>query len=77
MTAQPPAGRTPSFLDEDDEHGIVTWVRALVQGVKDSFRDVIDEGRRGTNEAYEEGWRRFERKTRHRRDSPPARSRRK
>jgi hypothetical protein len=48
---------------------VVAWVKAFALAVKDTARDMLDEGRRGANEAYEEYWRRYEEKTKHRRRS--------
>lgn len=39
------------------------WVEAVLGGVRDTARAMLDEARAGAREGYEEGWRRFERKT--------------
>lgn len=46
---------------------MVTWARAIVLGIQDTAKDVLAEGRKGANDAYDEYWRRFDRKTRRRR----------
>lgn len=46
-----------------EERGILGWARAVVFGVRDTAQDMLDEGRRGAHEAYEEGWRRYDAKT--------------
>ncbi|MGD9934148.1 MAG: hypothetical protein AB7T37_10555 [Dehalococcoidia bacterium] len=56
--------------DRDDEHPIIGWAKAIVGGLSDTAREVLDEGRRGAAEAYDEGWRRFDGKTRFRRRQP-------
>jgi hypothetical protein len=55
---------------ENDEHAVVAWTKAIFGGIKDTARQVLDEGRRGAEEAYDEGWRRFDDKTRFRRNRP-------
>lgn len=55
---------------EGEERGgnpVVAWARAVVLGIKDTARDMVDEGRRGADEAYDEGWQRFDAKTKNRR----------
>lgn len=47
--------------------GPLAWARALVLGVRDTAKDMVDEGREGAHEAYEDGWRRYASKTRRRR----------
>lgn len=49
--------------------GVVDSLRAFALGLRDTAEDVVREGRRGAREANDEGWRRFETKTKHRR--PP------
>jgi hypothetical protein len=56
-----PAGPPPEFP-------LVAWAKAIVFGIGDTARDMLDEGRRGAREAYDERWQRFDAKTRHRRD---------
>jgi hypothetical protein len=48
------------------ENPIVGWARAIVLGVRDTAEDMLDEGRRGAHDAYEEGWQRFDKKTKYR-----------
>ncbi|MBI2767488.1 MAG: hypothetical protein HYX53_16455 [Chloroflexi bacterium] len=49
------------------ENALFAWARAIVLGVQDTAKDVVDEGRRGAHEAYDAYWRRYEAKTKHRR----------
>lgn len=48
------------------ENPIVGWARAIVLGVRDTAEDMLDEGRRGAHDAYEESWQRFDKKTKYR-----------
>jgi len=50
------------------EFPLIAWAKAIVFGIGDTAREMLDEGRRGAREAYDERWQRFEAKTRHRRD---------
>jgi hypothetical protein len=62
------------------DNAVVGWVRALALGARDTAKDMLDAGRKGADEGYAEGWRRFDKKTRYRRkpdpNAPPARTRR-
>jgi hypothetical protein len=62
-----PAGPLPAGAAEPVEHPVVAWARALWEGLADTAREALDEGRRGAQEAYAEGWQRFDEKTRYRR----------
>jgi len=62
--ASPPAG---------EEHPVIAWTRAILGGIRDTARQALDEGRRGAQEAYDEGWRRYDDKTRYRRTRRPER----
>jgi len=66
MTPDEPAGRTPE-PPEREEHPIVAWARAIVLGIGDTARDMLEAGRQAAREALDEGWQRFDEKTRHRR----------
>lgn len=59
----------PEPLADDGGSGnpIVGWAKAIVGGIRDTAHDMLDEGRRGADEAYEQGWRRFDTKTKNRR----------
>jgi hypothetical protein len=66
--ALPPLRRARQPEQEPDtDHPVVSWAKAIAGGLKDTARQVMDEGRKGANEAYDEGWRRFDDKTRFRR----------
>jgi len=45
----------------------VAWVKAVVFGIGDTAREMLDEGRRGARDAYDERWEQFDAKTRNRR----------
>lgn len=49
------------------ENALVGWARAIALGIRDTAEDMLEEGRKGAHEAYEEGWKRYDAKTRHRR----------
>ena len=63
----PPAAPREPIDDGDEERGIVGWARAIAFGIRDTAHDMLDEGRRGAAVAYDEGWQRFDKKTRGRR----------
>jgi hypothetical protein len=46
----------------------VAWARAIWGGIVDTAHDVVDEGKRGAREANDEWWRRYDAKTRYRRE---------
>jgi hypothetical protein len=53
-----------------EEHPLIAWLRAIVLGVGDTARDMLEAGRRGSREAMDEGWQRYDAKTKHRRRRP-------
>jgi hypothetical protein len=57
----------PEPLEAPGDNRVVGWAKALVFGIRDTAKDMLDEGRRGADEAYEQGWRRFDSKTKTRR----------
>ncbi|MFN0148663.1 MAG: hypothetical protein ACKVT1_19345 [Dehalococcoidia bacterium] len=57
----------PAGPADDEEHGVLGWARAIAFGLRDTAHDMLDEGRRGAAAAYDEGWQRFDKKTRGRR----------
>ena len=57
----------PAFEDEPRENPILGWAKAIVGGIGDTAKDMLEEGRRGAREGMETGWDRFDAKTRHRR----------
>jgi hypothetical protein len=63
---QRPAAPPASLLDET-----VAWARAVGLGLRDTLRDVLDEGRKGAKEAQDQAWRRYDTKTKHRRKPRP------
>ncbi len=63
LEASPPPG-------EREEHPLLAWARAILLGIADTARDMLEAGRRGAREAMDDGWRRFDEKTKHRRERP-------
>jgi hypothetical protein len=49
------------------ENAVLSWAKAIWGGLKDTAQEAVREGRRGAEEAYDDGWRRFDEKTRFRR----------
>jgi hypothetical protein len=83
MTAPEPPAEEPIEIARDtsraweepepvprEENAIIGWARAIVGGVRDTARDMVDEGRRGAREAYDQRWRDFDGKTKYRRKGP-------
>lgn len=52
---------------EDIIESARAWGRALVFGIGDTAKDMLEAGRKGAREAMDEGWERFDAKTKHRR----------
>ena len=43
------------------------WLTAVLLGIRDTAKAMLEAGRTGAHDAYDEGWERFEAKTKHRR----------
>lgn len=72
MTQQePPPGRPEPLAGALTE--AMGWLRAVALGVRDTARQMMARGKQGAREATEEGWGRFEAKTKHRRRPPGSR----
>ena len=54
-------------LEPRGENPVLGWAKAIVLGSGDTAKDMLAEGRRGAREAMEEGWDRFDDKTKRRR----------
>ena len=67
MTSPEPPEAEAVFDDEERENPIVGWAKAIAFGIGDTAKDMLAEGRRGAREAMNEGWDRFDAKTKHRR----------
>ena len=65
MTSKPPEALQDS--KGEHENPVLGWARAVVFGVRDTATYMLDEGRRGAREAQEDGWQRFDDKTKNRR----------
>ena len=50
------------------ENPVLGWAKAIVLGIGDTAKDMLNEGRRGAREAMEDGWDRFDDKTKRRRE---------
>lgn len=79
MTSPEPEDLREGFEDEPrrdsrrewrhlEENPIVGWAKAIALGIADTAKDMLEAGREGAREAMDEGWERFDRKTKHRRD---------
>jgi Ethanolamine utilization protein EutJ (predicted chaperonin) len=73
MTPEPEIGAPPvdPVVEDDAEEtpleAISGWARAIRDGLKETAQEALEAGRRGAHEAYDEYWRRFDRKTKMRR----------
>ncbi|HML97360.1 MAG TPA: hypothetical protein PKD75_02700 [Tepidiformaceae bacterium] len=47
---------------------LVGWARAIALGIGDTAKDMLEAGREGARQAMDEGWDRFDRKTKRRRE---------
>lgn len=52
---------------EREPNAVVDWLRAIALGIRDTAKDVLDEGRRGAHEAQAEYWEKFDEKVKRRR----------
>jgi hypothetical protein len=68
---QEPAAAPSPFEDIEPENPLIGWAKAIVGGIGDTAKDMLEEGRQGARKAMEEGWDRFDAKTRNRRRSRP------
>lgn len=68
---QDPLGESPSAQAHLKHFGgsnpVIGWARAIALGIRDTAEDMVEEGRRGAAKAREEGWQRFDAKTKYRR----------
>lgn len=65
--SSPEAEEAPGRPGSDSDFAPLEWARALALGVRDTLQEMLDEGRRGAREAYDESWERFDAKVRKRR----------
>ena len=66
---EPPAGdrasESETATDASSGHElppVADWARALVGGVKDTWSDIVSEGRKAARRSHDAGWARFEAK---------------
>lgn len=64
---EPPDPPAPEDDGEGPVGSVTGWARAILLGLRDTAREMLDEGRRGARQAQSEGWARFDAKTKHRR----------
>lgn len=57
----------PEPLNRPAENPLIGWARAIALGVRDTAEDMLEAGRKGAHEAYNEYWDRFDDKTKNRR----------
>jgi len=63
-------GELPEPEDpKSSENPIIGWAKAVVLGIGDTAKDMLREGKRGARQGMDEGWDRFDAKTKHRRSS--------
>jgi len=63
-------GELPEREDpKSSENAIIGWAKALVLGIGDTAKDMLREGKRGARQGMDEGWDRFDAKTKNRRSS--------
>lgn len=60
----------PSRDRRPGDNPVFEWAVAIFDGIKDTLREMRDRGRDEANRAYDEGWQRFDDKTRYRRKKP-------
>lgn len=51
-----------------EDNPIVGWAKAIALGIADTAKDMLEAGREGAREAMDQGWERFDKKTKHRRE---------
>lgn len=49
-----------------EENPVVAWARAIVYGIRDTAEEMLEVGREAARKAYDEGWDRYDDKTKHR-----------
>ncbi len=62
-----PEAELEPLAEDAAENPIVGWAKAIFFGIGDTAKDMLAEGRRGAREGMEQGWDRFDAKTKHRR----------
>ena len=65
----PPPGLAQSTGEKrpSDDNPVLAWARAIAMGVRDTAKDVLDEGRSGAKAKRSQMWDRFDKKTKGRR----------
>ena len=64
---QEPAAAATAFEDIEPENALIGLAKAIFGGIGDTAKDMLQEGRQGARKAMEDGWDRFDAKTRRRR----------
>ena len=69
-TSRPPAGPQPTATQaalSPRAEPETDWLTAVFLGIRDTAKAMLEAGRKGAHDAHDEGWERFEAKTKHRR----------
>lgn len=64
---KPPPVERPRVDRRPGDNPVLEWFFAIVDGISDTAREVLRRGRESAREAYDEGWERFDDKTKNRR----------
>lgn len=64
---QPPPVPRPKVDRRPGYNPVVEWFFAIVDGISDTGREVLRRGRESAAVAYDEGWEKFDDKTKRRR----------
>ena len=70
MTSPEPTRVRPP-RPEPEDNSPLGWARAIAFGIRDTAKDMLEAGRSGAASGYDEGWKRFDKKTRYRRKPDP------
>ena len=71
MSSDESSGGAPERGSRWRDNFVAGWARAVVLGIRDTADDMLDEGRKSARAAYDEGWERFDTRTRYRRAKHP------
>lgn len=67
---RPPSTERPRHDRRPGDNPVLEWFFAIIDGISDTAREMLRRGRESAHDAYEEGWERFDDKTKHRRQRP-------
>jgi hypothetical protein len=63
----PLPGEPEDAREPGEDHPVIAWTKAIWGGIGDTAKQMLSEGRKEAAQAYDDGWRRFDDKTRYRR----------